>query len=178
MLSNRTSSDRFESFVSLSALISAVFAVIGIVFIVIFYAGVGIFGPLSDVAYMTQMIFTLPIVFYMYRRLEPQGKSRALGVTLLGFLAMTSVITLQVLLITGVLPFTTQIGLLLFSILFIVLWFVLIERYGREDDVIPHSRLLAVLAGMTIGYPVWAYRFRRNLKDADASMILSEEPAT
>jgi len=177
MLSNNTSSDLFERIVSLSAVISAIFAVIGLVFIVIFYAGVGIFGPLNDVAYMTQIIFTLPLVIYVYRQLKSRGESHALRITLVGLFGMFSVIVLQVLLITGILQFAIQIGMLLVAIVFVVAWFVLVNRYSQDDGLIPHGRLLAVLAGMTIGYPIWAYRFRRNFKDTQPDSILRKEPA-
>jgi hypothetical protein len=110
--------------------------------------------------------------------LEPLGKSRAIGVTIVGVFGASAVIVLQILLVSGIIPFTTQIGMLLIAIVFVVAWFVLINRYGHVDKMIPPGRLLAVLAGMTIGYPIWAFRFRRNLKDAEQRAILREEPVT
>jgi len=166
---------RMEDFIRWCAVISAIAAVIGLIFIVIFYAGIGIFGPLNDVAYMTQILFTTPIVIYFHRRVAPEKKGRATAVTAIGVLSMGTVIILQALLILGVIPFLRQIGMLLIASCFGVVWFGSIERLGKEDEVIPQGKFLAVIAGMTIGYPIWAYRLHQNLQTTEEKMTVNLE---
>lgn len=171
------SSWTLERFVSLCALISAVVTVIAFIFLFIFYAGIPIFGPLNDLAYATQMLFTIPVLLYVYRRLEPRWGRLALGVTLVGLLAMLATIVLSLLLVFGVIPFERQVVMLLMASLFVVGWFVTTAVLGREDPVIPGGILLAVLAGISIGYPVWALRLRRDLGVGERQLRIEEEPA-
>lgn len=170
------SSARPEQFVSLCTIISAIAAVLGLIFLAIFFSGVGVFGPLNDIAVTIQYIFMLPIAFLIYRRIEPQGRFISISVTLIGVLGMLAVIVLQTLLVVGVISFGQQIGMVVIAFLVVMLWFVLVESLGRDDEIIPKGRLLAVLAGMIIGYPVWAKRLRRNLGESEPSLILEEEP--
>jgi len=169
-----SSSEGLEQLVRLCTLISAVAAVVGLIFLAIFYSGAGIFGPLNDIAVIIQYIFMLPIAFYIYRRIEPQGRFMSISVTLIGVLGMLAVIVLQTLLVVGVISFGQQIGMVMIAFLVVMLWFVLVESLGRDDEIIPKGRLLAVLAGMVIGYPVWAKRLRRNLGESEPSLILEE----
>lgn len=153
-----------ERFVIASAAVSGVAAVVGLVFITIFYSGVWIFGPLNDIAYTTQLAFTLPIVIFLSRRLRPKVGRTARFLLPVGLIGLLVAISLQLLLIFGVLSFFEMIGPLLGSIVLVLVWFVLAERLGRDDSIIPRGWALAILAGLTFGYPVWAYLLIRNLK--------------
>lgn len=174
--STDSSSERLERFISWCALISALAAVVMLIFLVIFFAGVGIFGPLNDIGVTIQYIFMLPIAFYIHQRIKVKGRFLSIATTSIGVLGMLAVIVLQTLLVVGVIPFRQQIGMVVIAFLVVMVWFVLIENLGRDDDLIPNGRLLAVLAGLTIGYPVWAYRFRRNLGESEANLVLDEKP--
>ena len=176
-LSENGSAWSLERFASLCALISAILTVIAFIFLFVFYAGVGIFGPLNDLTYAAQMLFTIPVLVYVYRRLEPRWGRLVLGVTIIGLLAMLAVIVLSLLLVLGVIPFVRQVLMLLSAILFVALWFVAAAILGRDDPVVPSGILLAVLAGMSIGYPVWALRLRRNLGGDERQLRLEKEPA-
>lgn len=167
----------YSQFLIASAWISATLAVIGLVFIVIFYAGIGIFGPLNDIAYTSQLAFTLPIIHYVSRRAGQGGKFKHTGLSLLGLGSCSLAIALQLLLIFGVLTFFQMIGFLLATISFLVLWFVLVERASRQDPVIPTGWPLAFLAGLTFGYPFWAVRFSRNLQREMQAMVTSKTEA-
>ena len=164
--SDRTVSGNSEAerLVTASAAISGVAAVVGLIFITIFYSGVWIFGPLNDIAYTTQLLFTLPIVIFLNRRLRPKAGRTARFLLPVGLIGLLAAISLQLLLIFGVLSFFEMIGPLLGSIVLVVVWFVLAERIGRDDPITPGGWALAVLAGLTFGYPVWAYLLIRNLK--------------
>jgi hypothetical protein len=147
----------------LCAWISGVLAVVGLVFIVIFYSGISIFGPLNDAAFTLQLIFTVPIMIQLTSRVEPPSPVSRRALQLTGVLGFVGAISLQLLLIIGVLTFFQMIGPLLAFIALIVVWFVLIERWRGDEGSVPQGWLLAILAGLTFGYPVWAYRYQRSL---------------
>jgi uncharacterized membrane protein len=145
------------------ALASAIAAALGIAFIVIFYAGVPVFGPLNDIAVIIQYSLMLPLVFYVHGVLRDVSRpvsGRALALGLAGILA---VIVLQGLLVFGILPFQRQILMVIPAFLVVTAWFVLIERAGREDDRLPKGTASAVLAGLVLGYPFWAFDLRKRL---------------
>ncbi len=149
---------------SWSAVFSAIMAVVGLVFIIIFYSGVYIFGPLNDIAYTLQLVSTLPIILYLSQRIKPRGRIVRWFVKWGGLLSCLTAISLQLLLIGGVISFFSMIGPLLASIAVLTSWFVILERNGREDPLVPKGLPLAVLAGLTFGYPFWAFRFRSSLR--------------
>ena len=81
---------------------------------------------------------------------------------------MVAAIVLQVLLVTGVLSFTQQVGMVIIAFMVILAWFVLNGYLGRSTDKLPNSMLLHVLAGLYIGYPVWAFSLGRRLRALDS----------
>jgi len=74
------------------------------------------------------------------------------------------VIVLQILLATGILPFAGQIVPVVIAFLVVLVWFVPIGYLGRSTDKLPKSMLLHILAGLYIGYPVWAFVVGRRLR--------------
>ncbi len=77
---------------------------------------------------------------------------------------MVAVIVLQILLVTGVLPFAQQIGMVIVGFLMVLGWFVIMGYLVRSTDKLPNSMLLHVLAGLLIGYPIWAFLLWRRLR--------------
>lgn len=159
-----TISPRTYQLLSWSAILGAATAVIGLVFIFIFYSGVYIFGPLNDIAYTLQLLSTLPIILFLSQRFESGSLFTRRFVRWGGLASCLIAISLQLLLIAGVLSFFSMIGPLLASIAVLTTWFVVLERSGQENPLVPKGWLLAVLAGLTFGYPIWAFRFQSNLK--------------
>ncbi len=145
------------------AYVSGVVAVFGIVFLVAFFTVGGGFGKLNDIAAIVQMILMLPIAFALQRFLRPHGSALSTVSMLLGIAGMLAVIILQLLLVVGVLTFSQQIAMVIPAFLVILAWFVINAYLGRSIDVLPHSMLLNVLAGLYIGYPVWGYLVGRRL---------------
>ncbi len=147
-----------------AAYTSGIAAAIGLVFLVIFFSGVPIFGPLNDLAVIVQYLLMLPITFAVYQLLQPYGQrlnNLALGVGVIGFIA---VILLQSMLVLGVIPFRQQIVLVIPAFFVGTGWFILIERLGREEARLPKGFILHILAGLVFAYPIWAFKFAGKLK--------------
>lgn len=156
-----------ESLVRLAgwcATVSAVVSVFGIVFLLLFFGGVGgIFGTLNDIAVAIQYVLMLPIAITLHLLLRSQGPGFSLLALLVGLLGIVAVAVLQILLVTGVLPFSQQIGMVVVAFLVATAWFVMVGRLDRAGDIVPGGTVLHVLAGLYFGYPVWAYRLGRVL---------------
>ncbi len=142
---------------------SGVACIFGIVFLVVFFTVGGIFGPLNDIAVIVQYVLALPIVFALQRLQRPQNSALNRIATLIGVAGMLAVIALQTLLVTGVLPFSQQVGPVMGGFMVILAWFVISAYLGRDNNDVPSNMLLAVLAGLYIAYPIWAFSFGRQL---------------
>jgi hypothetical protein len=158
-----TPNDRLFRLAGWCALASGVVGIFGIVLLVLFFTVGGIFGPLSDIAVIVQYVLALPTVFALQRLQQPQDTTLNRISTLIGVAGMLAVIVLQILLVTGVLPFSQQIGLVSGGFMVILAWFVISAYLGRENDDVPNSMLLAVFAGLYIAYPIWAFSLGRQL---------------
>jgi hypothetical protein len=146
------------------AYVSGVFAILGLIFLVIFFAGgPGYFGPLNDTAVVIHYILLLPIVYTLYPLLKPYGQRLNLIATIIGVAGMLSVIILQTLLIVGVLPFEQQIGMVVVAFFLGLVWFIAAGILGRSTGIVPKGMVLAVLAGLVFAYPVWAFIVGRRL---------------
>ncbi len=147
-----------------AAYASGIIAAIGLIFLVIFFSGVDIFGPLNDIAVIIHYLLLLPIMFSVHRLLQASD-NRLNKVTMnIGLFGFLSVIMLQTLLVVGFIPFRQQIALVIPAFLVGTVWFVLIERLGRQDKRLPKGLALHILAGLIFAYPIWAFKLARNLE--------------
>ena len=154
---------------------SAVAAAVGMLFLVIFYIGVPAFGTLNDLAVIVQYALLLPIFFRIARMTWNVDQPKTIAVHVLGLLGILAVITLQTMLVFDILPFQRQILFVIPAFLVVMVWFVFTERIGSQDERLPKGKALAVLAGLVIGYPFWAFEFRkRQLSDPTLKSILVE----
>jgi hypothetical protein len=130
----------------------------------IFFGGAGgMFGTLNDIAVIVQYVIALPIVFAIQRLQRPQDPTLNRIATLIGIAGMLIVILLQTLLVLDVIPFSQQIGPVIGGFMVILAWFVLSAHIGRDNEDVPSNMTLAVLAGLYIAYPVWAFSLGRRL---------------
>lgn len=157
-----------------NAAVSAVVNVFGIGMVVAFYAvfltsgGGEQLGRLNDAAVAVQYTLMLPIAVALWRLLRPAGRRAALLTLAIGLFGMLTVIVLQLLLVFGVVPFQTQIFFVSVGFFITLAWFVLITRSGAGVPAVPQSMTLAVLAGLYVGYPVWAWMLSRRLRGAES----------
>jgi hypothetical protein len=143
---------------------SGIVSIFGIIFLVTFFTVGSPFGKLNDIAVIVQYVLMLPIAITLYQFLRPYGPRLSLFALLIGVAGMLAVIVLQLLLVTGVLPFGQQIGMVIVAFLVVVLWFVMNGRLGRTGGILPKSILLNVLAGLYFAYPFWAFSVGRRLQ--------------
>ena len=145
---------------------SAFFAAIGLIFLVIFFSGYSLFGPLNDIAVIIHYILLLPIMVYIYKILRPEGERLHELTLAIGVIGAFGVVILQALLVLGVMPFTQQILLVIPAFLVGTVWFILTERLGKHDERLPKGQVLHVLAGLVFAYPVWALILASRLKSS------------
>lgn len=147
-----------------SAYVSAFVSILGIGFLFAFFGLGAPTGRLNDIAVIVQYLLMLPLAVALYQILRPFNSRLSLAALLVGIPGMLAVIALQILLVTGVLPFANQILPVVVAFLVVLAWFVLIGYIGRSTDKLPNSMLLHVVAGLYIGYPIWAYSVGRRLR--------------
>jgi hypothetical protein len=106
----------------------------------------------------------LPIAFALYQILRAYNSGLSLAALLIGIPGMLAVIVLQILLVTGIVPFSVQIVPVIVAFLVVLVWFIIVGFLGRSTEKLPKSMLLHVLAGLYIGYPIWAFSLGRRLR--------------
>lgn len=129
----------------------------------------GVFGPLNDIAVIVHYALMLPIAVKVYEMVRPFTPRLALFATIIGIGGMLAVIILQALLVVSALPFNRQVWLVIPAFLVVLVWFVLVEKLGRRSERLPKGILLHVLAGLYIGYPLWAFSLGRRLTETEFS---------
>lgn len=121
-------------------------------------------GRLNDIAVIVQYSLMLPITIALYQILREFDTSLNLVALLVGIPGMLAVIILQIVLVTGLMAFSVQIGLVVIAFLVVLVWFIIVGYLGRSTEKLPKSMLLHVLAGLYIGYPIWAFSLGRRLR--------------
>ncbi len=162
-----------ERWVIVFLYLSALAAAIGIVFLILFFSGIGgFFGTMNDIAVVIHYTLLLPIITYVHRILAP---STGRKIQTLGMAGTFAVIVLQSLLVANVLPFQRQIVLVIPAFLLVTAWFAITEQAGRDQPRLPKGQALAVLAGLVFGYPFWALSFIRRIQDVRHSHALERK---
>ena len=146
------------------AYLSGIVSIFGIAFLVAFYATfIGPLGTLNDIAVIIQYGLMLPIAFALHPLLRLHGQTLSLVALLVGVPGMLAVIVLQLLLVTDVLSFPQQVGMVIIAFMVVLGWFVITGYMGRSTDKLPKGTLLHVLAGLYFGYPFWAFSLGHRL---------------
>ena len=139
-------------------------SVLGIAFLFAFFVLGAPTGRLDDLAVIVQIFLMLPIALALYRILRPFNTNLSLFTLLLGISGIEAVIVLQILLVTGVLPFANQIVPVVIAFLVVLIWFIINGYLGRFTEKLPNRMLLHVLAGLYVGYPLWAFSVGHRLR--------------
>ena len=144
---------------------TGVVSIFGIVSLAAFFTTlIGPFGILNDVAVVIQYVLMIPIALALHQILRRSGSALSLVALLLGIPGMLGVIVLQLLFMTGVLPYAQYIVLVSAGFLVVLGWFLMIRRLGQSTGVLPTSILMHILAGLYVGYPFWAFSLGRQLR--------------
>jgi len=146
------------------AFTSGLVSIFGIVFLVAFFTTfIGSLGTMNDIFVIVQYVLMLPLAVYLHLTLGHRRPTFARNALVIGLASMISVAVLQFLLVSGIMPFEVQIGLVSAAFLVALVWFIMIRKLGESTDVVPRSLVLTVLAGLYFGYPFWAFSVGRRL---------------
>lgn len=147
-----------------SAYGSGIASIFGIAFLFAFFVLGAPTGRLNDIAVIVQYLLMLPITLALFQILRPYHPNLSLAALLIGIPGMLAVIILQLLLVTDILPFASQIVPVVVAFLVVLVWFIINGLPGRSSEKMPGGMLLHVLAGLYIGYPIWAFSVGRRLR--------------
>ena len=103
---------------------SGVVSVFGIAFLFAFVLMGDPMGRLNDIAVIVQYSLMLPIAIALYQILREFDPSLNLVALFVGIPGMLAVIILQILLVTGLMAFSVQIGLVVIAFLVVLIWFI------------------------------------------------------
>jgi hypothetical protein len=144
---------------------SGVVAAIGVLFLALLYLGFltgreGLyqFGPLNDVCVLLQYLLALPAVISLYRQLGGQSPFLSRLALVLALVGIIAVAVFQVLLLTGIMPFSKQVWFVSASIFLIGGWILINSYLGRSSGSMPVGVPVSVLAFFYFGYPFWAFQ--------------------
>lgn len=155
--------DDLQRWAGWCAYASGVVSIFGVLFLIIFFAGVDLFGPLNDAAVVVQYALMLPIATWVGVRQRQQGIRRSQLVMAIGLAGMLAVIVLQLMLIVGLIPFSRQIGPVSIAFLVVLVWFVASGRLAKNDDLLASGPIRLIAAGLYVGYPFWALALGRRV---------------
>jgi hypothetical protein len=161
---------------------SGVLGGIGFVFLIGMYAAFAVgarqtalaLGWVSDISGVVTLPLAIPGIIALHARLRPHdaGASDALLIVAIG--ATGAICVLQLLLVTGALPFEQEIGPVALAYIVMIGYFVLTCRMAARADIFRGGTLLGVGAGLLAGYPIWAFRVARAIESAAS---VAAEPA-
>ena len=143
---------------------SGIASAFGIAFLFAFFILGAPTGRLNDIAVIVQYLLMLPIALALFQILRTHHPQLSLAALLIGVPGMLSVMILQLLLVTDILPFANQLVPVVVAFLVVLVWFIINGFSGRTSDKLPGSMLSHVLAGLYIGYPFWAFSVGRRLR--------------
>ncbi|HJP88439.1 MAG TPA: hypothetical protein VJ850_05330 [Candidatus Limnocylindrales bacterium] len=159
-----------------SALVAAAATVIGAVFLGLFFANGGIWGPLNDVASIVMMLTTVPVVAFFATWTEPVVASGiAFFVAVVGLVGMLGTTLSQGLLLTRIrgyeqlLPWTLGFGAIT------GFWYVLISITGGMAGMPAGLSALAAISGFAygaLGYGFWRGNERHPLSVVGGIVLL------
>jgi hypothetical protein len=145
---------------SYAAYLSGLFAILSAVFLILFFwleapdvANNGtqqphIWGPLSDLCPIVQMLALLIVAQTLYRLEQFAALRFSLVTYLIGIAGTLGVSILQLLLIAGVIPFEQEVGPLLIATAVVGVWLILVNYLGQRSARLP-ARLARL--GMGVG---------------------------
>ena len=143
-----------------AALLSGLTAILATVSLILFFAieapqgatsggqAEHLWGPLSDISPILQMLLLLPVMQALYRMERSRAGRSSLMAALAGVLGAFGVAAFQLLLITRVLAFEQEVGLVVLATGVVGAWLVLANHLGRIQGLLP-ARLAWL--GMAVG---------------------------
>ena len=131
---------------ALTALASGLVGIVGNVYLVLFYLTAkpwqpdsvgGGYGTINDWLIPLQLALLIPTVIWLGQQTQTEKRSRRWTATALA--ASIAATLLQLLLVTGVLPFAIQVGPVAVCVILLLCWAGRISSAGRRHHVLSHS---------------------------------------
>ena len=135
-----------RSVTALTALASGLIGILANVHLVLFYLTAqpwqpgsvgGGYGTINDWLIPLQLVLLIPIVIWLGQQTQAEKRSRRwTGMALAASIAAT---LLQLLLVTGVLPFAIQVGPVAVCVMLLLCWAGIISSAGRRHHLLSHT---------------------------------------
>ena len=186
---SRKHSDALVYFAGWCSIASGIVSFIGIVFLIAMFVGfstnnLGLprFGTLNDICVIIQYLLALPITLALHQILKVHAPVLSRAAMLTGIAGILTVGVLQWLLVSGVVTFEEQVGLVMVALLVVGIWLVITGYLGRSTGKLPSGVLISILAAFYLGYPIWAIWLGRLLLSgklplAEQSISMRKETA-
>lgn len=137
---------RMTTYAGWAAYVSGIAGILAMVTLLLFFGleatpssaqGFHIWGPLSDICPIIQMLLLLVVAraLYLMERRSAPGLSLVAGV--LGMIGMLGVALLQFLLIVKVIPFEKEVGPVVVATGLVGVWLILVNHVGRVQRLLP-----------------------------------------
>lgn len=132
-----------------AAIISGIASILGLVSLILFFGlestpstaqAPHLWGPISDISPILQMISLLVVAHAFYRIQRSRAAGLSLIGTIIGMIGMLGVVLLQFLLIIKVIEFEQEVGLVLLATAAVGVWLIFVNFLGRRQGSLP-SRL-------------------------------------
>jgi hypothetical protein len=132
-----------------SAYLSAGLAIIGTVFLFLFYAvevprsiatggkAPQVFGTLNDIAGLFQLLFMLPLTVALYRLAPSRHRGLGWAAMALGVVGLLTAVIAQALLVARVISFAVNLPFVLAALGLVGGWMVLANHLGRGEGTLP-----------------------------------------
>ncbi len=165
-----------SAFAGPSALVAVVATVLGAVFLGLFFAKGGLWGPLNDVASIVLMLATIPVVAFFATWTEPYLSGGVAGaVAAVGLVGMLGAATAQGLLVARIRTYKQLLPWTLGSGAIVGIWYVLVGITGRLAGMSEITAILAIASGsgyIALGYGFWRGNERHPLSIAGGIVLL------
>ena len=122
-------------------------------------------GFINDLTGIVTLPLAVPAMLVLHDRLRPTAGRPGDALLVLAIGATIAIVVLQVLLVSRVLAFEQQIGPVSIAFLALAAWFIATGHLAARAGLLPHGTRLGVLAASYAGYPLWAFRLARALRD-------------
>ncbi len=143
--------DSFARYAGWSAYASVAATIVAFIFLVIFFSIGQPFGTLNDIFSVFQVLFMLPLVWYLYTQLRVSNAILNWVAVLFGVVGILTTASAQTLLVFGRVGFEQSLPYNLAGGAAIGVWLILCNALAMNQNVLPNGLTFAgIVAG--IGY--------------------------